>query len=301
MKVRNMYENQDLYQIIYGRSFDVKSVEVNKMATMLAAYKTKIGKDFPISIAEPFSGLSEHEKFWQYTNPKHEINNYYSIDLHPNSNPNVIIGDIRNVVLPEDVNVTTAHYFSPHFIMDEKGEHSFSALVEAFANIYNQLIKHKYGASIWHITNVDLLQAVPLHTIYYVEKDLERLVLPTNPLYHKHKADIYSDPLYLKGEHYMEYDRVTQVSFEYFKKLALYKGNKKVETITVEQPLTYRIWSENSILEAMSHAGWSNMMFFNSYYDSDVYSSITTELPRVYSYDDITTLHQNVTDVLLHV
>lgn len=246
--MKHVYEEYDLYKIIYGREPEFKLFDVAVFSSILDYYQSLLERQIDFNILEPFAGKSEHKDFWKYF-PQHSILSYKTMDIIPNDNPDVICDDIKTATFI-DINLVVAYYYSLRFVKDENGNHSDQAMTQMFRNLYKNLAPTK-GACIFHI-------GVPTNLL---PSTLVNIFVPfDSPLYKTYNKEPFKYELYIEGFMKTKYSHENKTYTDYLD-LTLVDSDENIVQKLDLAPFSYRQWEADEIIEIAKSQGFETIGF----------------------------------------
>jgi hypothetical protein len=279
--INHMYDLYELYAVMYSRDYAWKAAEARGLSYVMtqAAIRSKKllaqGKkayDYAkngFNVLEVFSGKGEHLPHVKL--PKDlTLKSYTHNDLrnHTGVATNFVQGDALTTKF-DGHNFACALFYSMSSLHDEHGSHNRKYLIQLFKNMYDSL---------------------PEGGCFFVDfcPDGYRLSLSVESTDNEDMAEITVDPnadlrerfnipfdveCKLRYKKHVYYDRSLAQCFDQFTTpVSIMVGNKTVASITIEEPMTQRYFSEAELADIAREAGFKDFMFFDLNYSNSDFS-----------------------------
>lgn len=303
--VNHIYENYDIYKVIYGREFEIKAWEVSKFAGMIKHWLGLIVKDrMPLHVLESFAGRSEHERFFA-DYPQLNIQSYSMLDIVPNDNPQVIVGDIRNVDLPKHINVVLAFYYSMHYVNNDQGQKTLGALLDMFRNVRSHLqeVANTTGKPACFIVHAGDHEQKGVEYEVPINPSIEGAQFPVpmhiTSLFERFKADPVLDSLMIECDLNRVMDRDTGLTIDRIENAKFMLNGKSVGKLVVKEEFNYRVWAPITLIDIAREAGFQHHLSFRNVMEN--YSSDVELLDRFLEVDDDSDVEDyTITDILFY-
>lgn len=300
-RINHIYDLYPLYQVIYGRGLESKAFEVSKLSYMLQDVYRYYGFCWELSIYELMGGESEHKKLFPFTDLP--IKSYVCTDLHESEG--VQSRDIRTVVLPEDVNLTLAFYYSLGTILgDNYSPPTRNIVSQSICNILRGLTHNKtkdkgIKLAYFHISD-PYLSSEYIYTRADISQDMEFSIPIWSKLHDLLSPDELNPGLSLTLSIRTQYDRLNGYNINTMENIcARDRNNKVIAKFYIKQPLVIRNWTEHEVMDIIgsSESPIDHIFLFNSSIRD--YAFNVQQLNNIEDIVDETSVNTMATDVII--
>lgn len=291
MKIKSIYEAYPVYQMLFGRDKDYKAFEamncVIAASDFLNTQRKQGAKKQQLRILELFSGISEHKDLFNTFTPD-KVEWYKTVDSCRSlcDGKNVLFGDAHKVADTistlfgfKKPNFAVAHHYSFSSCFNKNNLPSRPLIVRHLKEMVQLLSDGQRGAYYIQRTTADSsIHQDLVDNLSQVLDSGERVV----PVWPKHplrkwlrnkgyKVTDYED-LLVRTHLSTTYDRSWSCTETLFNSIYIERGDgKTVLSISVEDPIVLRGWSEEEMRDMLREAGFSYVVGYHNRFGSDNY------------------------------
>lgn len=260
-EIDHIYDMYDLYSVLYSRSPMYKLGESICFSYILDDYLATHPKGKKIKsprIIELCSGSSHHKRGF-LENLSVGVDYYHCMDFYPSTNPEVIVGNLRDEI-PPDYNVMLGYFFFCGSVLDDDMVPTTNALKETFTSIYNSLKRAGGGIAILDLPNnpysCQLLTGCP--SFYSSDGECESSRVPFNHPLRKTLGIPKYGSLVIESNTKNYYDRLTNIGVDDYTgcPVRIVYEDKEVGLIKVKKPFMINYLSEIEAVRLAVDAGF---------------------------------------------